>query len=100
MKTEKELLEIAKKIAKESIFVDAEATGEKWRGYHIFDPILKPSPNGEIPCIGLPQFIVLDDEGVEYNNGNLTYEETFEIFHLFIEDEPEDEEDFEDETEL
>ena len=83
MKTEKELLEIAKKIAKETIFVDAEATGIKWKGYHVFDPILKESPNGEIPCIGLPQFILLDDEGNEYNNGILTYEETFEILHLF-----------------
>lgn len=83
MKTEKELLEIARKIAKETIFVDAEATGIKWKGYHVFDPILKESPNGEIPCIGLPQFILLDDEGNEYNKGILTYEETFEILHLF-----------------
>lgn len=83
MKTEKELLEIAKKIAKETIFVDAETTGIKWKGYHVFDQILKESPNGEIPCIGLPQFILLDDEGNEYNNGILTYEETFEILHLF-----------------
>jgi hypothetical protein len=83
MKTEKELLEIANKIAKETIFVGAEATGIKWKGYHVFDPILKESPNGEIPCIGLPQFILLDDEGKEYNKGNLTYEETFEIMDLF-----------------
>lgn len=83
MKTEKELLEIAKKIAKETIFVDAEPTGIKWKGYHVFDPILKESPNEEIPCIGLPQFILLDDEGNEYNKGILTYEETFEILHLF-----------------
>lgn len=83
MKTEKELLEIAKKIAKETIFVDAETTGIKWKGYHVFDPILKESPKGEIPCIGLPQFILLDDEGNEYNKGILTYEETFEIMNLF-----------------
>lgn len=99
MKTEKELLEIAKKIAKETIFVDAEATGQKWKGFHVFEPILKPSPNGEIPCIGLPQFILLDDEGEEYKE-NLSYEETFEIFHLLpYEDEgdfEDDEEDFED----
>ena len=60
----------------------------------MFDPILEESPNGEIPCIGLPQFILLDDEGNEYNKGNLTYEETFEILALFPDDE--DEEDFED----
>lgn len=96
MKTEKELLEIARKIAKESVYIDAEATGEKWRGLNIFIPILKPSPNGEVRCVGLPQYILLNDEGEEYKE-NLSHEETFEIFRLFIDDE---EEDFEDEEDL
>lgn len=80
MKTEKELLEIAKRIAKESIFVDAKATGKKWKGLHVFDPILKPSPNGEIPCIGLPQYIFLDDEGNEHSLSEP--DEVFEVIRF------------------
>ena len=80
MKTKEELLKIAEKIAKETIFVGVEETGITWNGYHVFEPILEPDPNGEIPCIGLPQFILLDDEGNEFRA--LEYEETFEIYGM------------------
>lgn len=97
MKTEKELFEIAEKIAKETIFVGVEDSGIKWRGYHVFDPIVKESPNGEIPCIGLPQFILLDEDGNKYKE-NLSYEETFEICRLFPDYETDEGEEFEDEV--
>lgn len=88
MKTEKELLEIANKIAKESIFSGAEATGIRWKGLNVYVPVLN-----EMPCIGLPQFILLDDEGIEREK-TLSYEETFEIMDLlpFEDDEPEEQE--------
>lgn len=95
MKTKEELLKIAEGIAKETIFVGAEDTGLVWNGLHVFRPILAPRPNGEIPCIGLPQYILLDDEGVERKK-DITQEETFEIMDLFgyedEDEEPEDEE--------
>lgn len=93
MKTEKELLEIAMKIAKKGRFDGVEAVGIKWKGYNVFEMYFEPDEDGRPPCTGLPQYVLLDDEGNEYKE-MLSYEETFEIMHLipYEEDEPEDEE--------
>ena len=82
MRKEKEILKKARHIAKQSIFDDAKYTGVIWNECYVYEPIMSIDNNEEPACIGLPQFIVLNKEGDEYNGGNLTYEETFEIFHM------------------
>lgn len=84
-------MKIAEKIAKETIFEGATDTETMYKGLHVFRPYLPPSPNGETACIGLPQYILLDDEGNEQMK-NISQEETFEIMDLFLEDDEEEEE--------
>ena len=91
MKTEKELLKIAKKIAKESRFDNVEAVWIKWKGYNVFEAYFNPDEDGNPPCTGLPQYILLDGNGNEYKE-ILSYDETFEIMGLIpYEDEEEQE---------
>lgn len=81
MKTEKNLLEIAKEKAEKYRFDGVEDLKITWKGFHVFEGYFKPDVDGNPPCTGLPQFILLDEKGNEYKE-MLSDEETFEIMDL------------------
>lgn len=84
MKTKIELLEIAKSTANKNGFDGVEPTGVKWKEYHVFEMYFEPDKNGNYPCIGMPQFLLLDDDGKGYGE-MLSMEETFEILQMIPE---------------
>lgn len=86
MKTKEELLKIAERKAKEERFFGVEDVGIVWKGYHVFEMYFEPDKEGRQPCTGLPQYLLLDDEGNGRKEG-LTDDETFEIMDLLPEDE-------------
>lgn len=90
MKTKEELLKIAEGKAKKERFFGVEDVGIAWKGYHVFEMYFEPDKDGRPPCTGLPQFLLLDDEGNERIKV-LTDDETFEILGLLPDEEPEEE---------
>lgn len=89
-------MKIAEKIAKDCIFDGVSDPGIMYRGLHVFEPYIETKEGEDTPCVGLPQFILLDDEGNEQMK-NISYEETFEICRLFPDYDDEEEEEEEEE---
>lgn len=74
MKTFNEIVENLKELG----FKEVEYLGE-WKGYRVHAPIIELGPNGEIPVIGLPLYILENDEGARLTDET----ECFEVMNYF-----------------
>lgn len=79
--------------AKQHGFDGAEPTGETWNDYDIYEPSYEPDEDGNYPCVGLPEFILVKEGEIRTTR---TEKEIWDVYHLVYppteDDEEEDDE--------